>query len=282
MKINRGKTPKPGRRIMLYGVHGVGKSTWAAQAPDTLFLNVEDGLDDIDCAKTEQIKTVGDLMAALKYLALGEEKFRWLAIDTLDHLEQFIWKDVAEEAGKPSIGDIGYGAGYKRALAMWGEIQTALDYLRNRMGMGTIALAHADIKRFESPEQDSYDRYRPALHDTASALWQEWSDEVLFASYRVYTKKEDLGFNKERAIAVGQGERYLRTTETAAVVAKNRLGLPPELDFTWNAYAQYLPGAQPVQQAPQAEAYQPPGTPAEGNINGIVKDGSSKSQPVTA
>jgi hypothetical protein len=268
---------------MLYGVHGVGKSTWAANAPGCLFLNVEDGLDDIDCAKTEQIKDFGELMAALKYLALGEEKFQWIAIDTLDHLEKVIWKKVAEDAGKQSIGDIGYGAGYKRALSMWGEIQTALDYLRNTQGIGTIALAHAEIKRFDSPEQDSYDRYRPSLHDAASALWQEWSDEVLFASYRTFVRKEDQGFGKERAIAVGQGERYLRTTETAAVVAKNRLGLPAEMDFSWPAYAQFLHGAGT--QSPAAQQSTVPvteGSQAAGNIDGIVKGGSSKPQPVTA
>jgi hypothetical protein len=65
-----------------------------------------------------------------------------------------------------------------------------------------ILLAHAQVKRFQSPDQDSYDRFQPALHDSAAAMWQEWSDEVLFASYRVFVRKEDQGFNKERTIAV--------------------------------------------------------------------------------
>lgn len=270
MKILRGAKRSEVRRVMLYGVHGVGKSSWAAQAPDVLFLDIEDGLNDIDCAKSEPITEYTQLMSALKYLALGEEKIRWVAIDTLDHLEQVIWRHVAEEAGKQSIADIGYGVGYKRALAAWGEIQTALDYLRKRWGIGTIVLAHAAIKRFDSPEMDSYDRYQPSLHDAASALWQEWSDEVLFAAYRTFVRKEEQGFGKERSVAVGQGERYLRTSETAAVVAKNRLGLPPELEFSWAAYASYLP--------PTAALPTPPAMPTVGNIAGMVTDGSSKAK----
>jgi hypothetical protein len=271
MKILSGKTGNQSRRLMLYGVHGVGKSTFAAQSPDCLFLNVEDGLHDIDCNKTEHLTSLGDLMAALKWLALGDHQFKWVAIDTLDHLEKLIWHSVAEEAGKSSIADIGYGAGFKRALSIWGDIQKALDFLRRRFSVGTIALAHCEIKRFDSPESDSYDRYQPALHDKASQLWQEWSDEVLFASYRTFVRKEEQGFGKERAVATGQGERYLRTVETAAVLAKNRLSLPAELPFEWSAYATWI--SRPTASAPE---------PTEGNIAGVVVDGSSKQQPTVA
>lgn len=252
MKIVTGKKPVP-RRILLYGVHGVGKSTWAADAPECLFLNIEDGLDDIDCQRTEQLKTWTDVITAIEWLLAENHSYRWVAIDTLDWLEKLIWKQVADDAGKASIADIGYGNGYKQAVARWQYLLKGFERLRKIKGCGIIALAHANIKRFDSPEQDSYDRYQPALHETASALWQEWCDEVLFASYRVFVRKEDQGFNKERSIAVGEGERYLRTKETAAVLAKNRLGLPAELPFEWSAYARHL-----------------------GNINGIVKEGSSK------
>jgi hypothetical protein len=73
-------------------------------------------------------------------------------------------------------------------------------------------------------------------------MLQEWCDEVLFASYRVFVRKEDLGFNKERGIAVGNSERYLRTQESAACLAKNRLeGMPAEIGFSWAEYAKWFP-----------------------------------------
>lgn len=253
MQITKGKK-KAARRVMLYGVHGVGKSTWAAQAPDCLFLNVEDGLNDIDCSRSDLIKDFDQIMDALRWLAEEKHDFKYVAIDSADWLEKLIHKEVANAAQKKSIADIGYGAGYKQSLSYWDRVTFALDWLRTERGIGVILLAHADIKRFESPEQDSYDRYQPALHPLASALVQEWCDEVLFASYRVFTRKEDKGFNKERTVAVSDGERYVRTQETAAVQAKSRLALPSEIAFTWDAYAEHFTG----------------------DIDGVVVDGSSK------
>lgn len=257
MQIKKGKQVLP-RRVMLYGVHGVGKTTWAAQAPDCLIMNLEDGCNDVDCHHTERMLDFDSFNLGLSWLNNNKHSFKWLAIDTVDWLEKLIHTKVAKDAGKKSVSDIGYGAGYKQALTYWDDVLFRLNWLRTEHGMGIILLAHSDVKRFQSPEQDSYDRYSPALHDLASKLWQEWCDEVLFASYRVFTRKEEQGFNRERTIAVGDGERFIRTQETAAVLAKNRLQLPAELDFTWAAYAQHLP--------------------ATGNIAGKVVNGSSKVQ----
>ena len=240
MKILSGKVKAP-RRVMLYGTHGIGKSTWAAQAPGCVILNLEDGLNNIDCQRTEHILTLEGVHEALNWLMASKHEFFSVAIDSMDWLESMIHQTVATAAGKSSIADIGYGAGYKQSLVHWDKIMSKLEMLRSDRKMSVILLAHANVKRFESPDQDSYDRYQPALHDTASAMWQEYCDEVFFASYRVFVRKEDQGFNKERTIAVDGNERYVRTQETAAVLAKNRLGLPPEIPFNWEAYQAYFP-----------------------------------------
>jgi len=163
MRIISGKLQVP-RRTLLYGVHGVGKSTWAAAAPHCLFANLEDGLNDIDCEKTEYLTQYDAVIEAFRWLAEEKHEFQYLAIDSVDWLEKLIHHVVADAAQKKSIADIGYGAGYKQALQYWDRVTEYLDWLRNERGMGVILLAHADIRRFESPEQDSYDRYQPALH----------------------------------------------------------------------------------------------------------------------
>lgn len=256
MRIEKGKK-QSARRTLLYGPHGVGKTTWAANAPQTLVMNIEDGCDDIDCSRSELIVTYDQLMDNLRWLYANKHDFKTIAIDTVDWLERLIHAEIAKRNKKDSIADIGYGAGYKQALALWSDIVGALDWLRREKGIAIILLAHADIKKFQSPEAESYDRYMPALHDTASALLQEWCDEVLFASYRVFTSKEDLGYNRERTIARGAGDRYIRCNESAAVIAKNRLGMPDEIEFSWGAYEKY-----------------------QGDIAGVVKDGSSKKKEV--
>ncbi len=247
---------------MLYGTHGIGKSTWAAQAPDVLFLDLEGGLNDIDAAKTEHLISLDQVFEALTWLSdKKKHQFQWLAIDSIDWLEAMIHDDIARKAGKATIGEIAFGAGYKSASAYWDKVLTMLDWLRTECNIGIILLAHTTVRRHSDPMTDSYDRYMPALHDTASAAIQEWADEVLFATYRVHTRTEEQGFGKERTIAGGTGERYLRCVETPAALAKNRLSLPESIEFSWSAYANYFP--------------QQTAAPA-GNIAGVVVDGSSK------
>jgi hypothetical protein len=241
MKIVTGKKPKP-RRTLLYGVHGIGKSTWAAQAPNCLILNLEDGLDDIDCQRTEHLTAMESVNQILIDLANEKHDFRTIAIDSIDWLEGLLHAQVARDAGKDSISEIGFGKGYEAALKYWDDFVFKLDWLRKEKGMQIILLAHSAIVKHSDPEVDSYDRYQPALHKSASAMLQEWCDEVLFASYRVFVRKEDLGFSKERNIAVSNSERYIRTQETAACLAKNRLqDMPAEIPFSWADYAKYFP-----------------------------------------
>ena len=65
MKFISGKKPKP-RTTVLYGVHGVGKTTWAAQAPNPIVVDVEDGSADLDVTRTPVIKNSDDLMTPSK------------------------------------------------------------------------------------------------------------------------------------------------------------------------------------------------------------------------
>ena len=189
MKILTGKKIQP-RRSMLYGVHGVGKSTWAADAPSVLFMDLEDGLADLDAAKTEHLKEWHEVMESLRWLYNEKHPFRTLAIDTVDWLEQMIHREVAIGSDVASIADIGYGKGFQQALKYWDELLNALEYLRTGKGMTIVLLAHSQVVRFSDPETEGYDTYQPALHKLAAARLQEWCDEVFFASYKTFTVQD--------------------------------------------------------------------------------------------
>jgi len=251
-QIRKGRSLMP-RRVMLYGVHGVGKSTFGAMAEKPIFITTEEGTNDIECDRFPLAVKYGDVLAALSSLYSEEHDYQTVVIDSLDWLERLIWAEVCAKRGVETIEDIGYAKGYVFALTQWREILAGLDALRAERGMQVILIAHAAIEKFANPETDSYDRYAPRLQKQASALVQEWCDEVLFASYRVHTRTSSEGFDRKRTQGIGTGERILRTTERPAHVAKNRLNLPDELPLDYRVFAALARGEQPVTEPTQPE-----------------------------
>ena len=238
-QIHSGKRPAP-RRVMLYGTHGIGKSTFAAGSEKPVFVQTEDGLGEIDCDKFPLAETFEQVIKTLSELYTEMHPYRTVVVDSLDWLERLIWADVCKKRMVESIEDIGYAKGYVFALTQWREFLDGLTALRNERGMTSVLIAHAKIEKFENPETETYDRYVPRLHKLASAIVQEWCDEILFATYRVHVKQTEEGFNRKRTQGIGTGERIVRTTERPAHVAKNRLDLPEELPLEWKAYSQHL------------------------------------------
>jgi len=246
-KIHRGARAAP-PRILIYATEGLGKSTTGAQSPKPVFIQTEDGLDQIDCDSFPRAASYGDVVAALSALYAESHDYETVVIDTLDWLERLIWDEVCREYGVKSIEKVdgGYAKGYTHALTQWREILNGLDALRNERGMAVILLAHAKVEKFEDPESVAYDRYSPRLHKHAAALITEWCDAVLFATRKFRTQTEDAGFNKKRSIAVALGaeggERVLRTVGGPSCIAKNRFGLPTELPLAWSALMAAMTG----------------------------------------
>jgi hypothetical protein len=238
------KTYKP-PRIILYGVHGLGKSTFGSLAPNPIFLQTEDGLDSINADAFPLAKSYDEVMQYLGELATEDHDYKTLVVDSVDWLETLIWNQVCAERNVQTITDIGYGGGYSAALDIWSQYIDAINYLRDEKDMMIIQLAHSQVKRFENPETDAYDRYEMKMHSKASGKLMEHSDIVLFGNYYTSVKTSKDGM-KERKRAIGSGERVLYTTERPAATAKNRYGLPNEIPFDkdgqyWSVIANHVP-----------------------------------------
>ena len=93
MILQEGKQKRP-RRVLLYGPHGTGKSTWAACAPNHVFLSFEGGLNDIDCRSTDRIKSFSELLTILMELSKEPKELDWIVFDTLDWLESLVHRIV--------------------------------------------------------------------------------------------------------------------------------------------------------------------------------------------
>lgn len=244
-QVQTGKNPAP-RRCMIYGVQGVGKSTFAASADKPIFIQTEDGLGEINCAKFPLARSFSDVMKALSELRHEPHKFATVVVDSLDWLERLIWHEVCQRKNVKNIEDIGFQKGYVFALDEWRDFINAIGALRHERGLAIILLAHSKVEKFQTPEDSAYDRFSPRLHKLASAVVMEWCDEVLFATYSSATDPK-----KTRNTLP---ERIMRTCEGPTHVAKNRINMPPELPLEWAAYQYFVELAH---QQPAAAATPP-------------------------
>lgn len=221
-------------------------STWASQAPNAIFVQTEDGLNHIDCAKFPLSKSFGDVMTAL--MAIRDEKhdYQTVVIDSLSGLEPFIFAEVCREFGVKSIekADGGYARGYTHALTHWTYFRDLLDEINTKRNMMIVLIAHVGTQEVKDPETATYDRTCPRIHKKAEALISQWCDAVFQAKQKYRIQESAEGFNQKRAIATPLGaeggERVIRTIGNAAVIAKNRFNLPEELPLNFNAFLEAI------------------------------------------
>lgn len=233
--------------ICASGGSKIGKSSLAAKSEKPVFIQTEDVGDGINALKTPLLKTFGEVLAAFEWLGTNEHDYKTCVLDSLDWTANLIHNQVCLENNVKNIEKIPYGKGYIMATDMWRQLIDCAKYLRDKRGMTIIYIAHTEIKRFENPETEAYDRYQLKLHKNAADLIMESSDIILFLNYYVgVTKSDSGGFKKDRIRAVGSGERVIYTEERPAFKAGNRYGLPSEIPFDaegqyWNIIKSYIP-----------------------------------------
>jgi len=231
MEILKTKKDKP-PRVLIHADHGVGKSSLGAAAPNPLFIQTEDGLDNISTNALPMCESYNMLLSQLAEVINEDHDFKTLVIDSLDWAERLVNKHVCKEANKGSISDFGYGEGYQKVNDCFGEIIKALDYIRESRGMVVILIAHSQVKTYKNPLGSDYDRHQIKLRDKNAELFLEWVDIAGFMHFQTFVKKEEKGgFQKETTKAIGGTERILSCSPSAAYVAKNRYDITTDIQL---------------------------------------------------
>jgi hypothetical protein len=232
-------TRKLPNRVGLHALQGWGKSSWAAHAPSPLFLMTrgEDGLLTlIDSGQipptphyAEPVSSWPALRCALSELALGGHKHRTFVLDTLNGAVRLIHEDVCDRHfdGKWPRFDA-YGKGMALAQTEVIELTQMLDRLREK-GMGILCLMHAQVRTFKNPDGHDYDRWEPVLDKQSWAILDRWLDMILFGMFETFVDPLSKDAASKGKVKGGQ-HRLIMTERHASYDAKNRHGLPEEID----------------------------------------------------
>lgn len=243
MNITKGIISKP-VKVCVYGVEGIGKTTFASQFPEPLFFDLDKGSAQLDVSRVTDITSWPLLLSGIKEIYDNPTICKTLVIDTADAAERMCIDYICGKFNKKGIEDFGYGAGYTYLTEEFARFLVQLDACIGQ-GVNVVVLAHAVLKTVTLPEEmGTYDHWELKLSskttNKVAPLVKEWADLLLFANYKTILIED--GTRKKAA----GGKRIMYTTHTTFADAKNRFSLAEELPFDYNEIAQLIPnGAAP-------------------------------------
>ena len=260
-EITSGINDKP-LKVVVYGPEGIGKSTFAAQFPEPLFIDTEGSTDFMNVRRLPKPTSYEMLKEEVMYAAKNK-LCKTLVIDSIDWGERLIIDHICQKAGLKGIEDFGYGNGYVYLEEEEGRFLNLLEEARSIGNMAIVLTAHSQIRKFEEPNQTGkYDRYELKLGKKtggkSSGLIREWADMVLFVNYQTFVSEVD---NNGKGKAVG-GKRMMYTTHKPCWDAKNRHGLPEECEFNYEVIRPFVEKSLTGNQFEQVRSVQPMSAPA--------------------
>lgn len=231
------------QKVVLYGVEGIGKSTFASQFPNPVFIDTEGSTSNMNVKRLDNPNSWQMLIDEVNYVK-QTKICSTLIIDTADWAETLANQHIIARNGITSIEDLGYGKGYTMVKEEFGKLLNLLSELTDA-GINVVVTAHAELKKKEEPDQmGAYDRYQLKLSRQCAPLLKEWSDMVLFANYETTIVTD----SKTKSKKATGGQRVMFTTHHPAWDAKNRHNLPEKLPFDFSSIAQLFQPAAPVAQ----------------------------------
>jgi AAA domain len=219
---------------VLYGPPGVGKSTFASEAPNPIFIPCERGLDQITVAKFPTPQTLAEFGSYLKAIDEEPNDYTELVIDTGDALELLIFDAVCKEGKVDSIEEYGGGwqKGYARARDYWARLLSRL--IRMSEARTVLLIAHSHLRTVTDPMlAASYDVFEMKIQQKSVELIRQSVDLILFARLATTVAKETQKAKKGRGLV--SGDRELYTQPTTGLESKNRFGLESPMEFSFEA-----------------------------------------------
>jgi hypothetical protein len=218
-----------GKKIIIYGASGMGKTTVACTAPDPVFVAADDGIDivthpvtneDVPSYKAPTYQDVRNILGQPKLF----EGFKTVVLDTMTEVENmavpFILETVTRDGhAVKNLEGYGWGSGYGYLAEHDNYVKNDLQRLCD-LGFNVIVICQMAPRKETSAEVDEYLKdgpklvWRPGSKAYAVTDFVEWSDYCLKIGYSSMTVA------KKRASS--SGERVIFTQPETHFEAKFR------------------------------------------------------------
>lgn len=256
-KYKRQIVRKP-EKLVIEGETGAGKTTFACSShtkkEPAFVINADDGGENVfhktginlihDCVPTGDVKENADkwdqLMETLREIASEKSGIKRIIVDSVDKLEILAQAKTCALHKLSHIEDMGYGKGFSYSRGEMAKLLSGLNYLRDTQDIQPILVCHTQIRTINKPTMEPYDSFVLKLHRSLCGDIMEWADVILFIFYETIVKKIDSGFNRKDSRAIQSGKRFLYTSGSMGVDAKNRFDLPAEIPADWNEYQKLI------------------------------------------
>lgn len=227
-------------RVVIYGVPKIGKSRFAAGAPDPFYINIEGGLDYIgkEVRATPRLKSYDEVIEWLRHIYETDSfKAGTIVLDSLDWLETLAQQRLVKLRNASSITDtsvkeFAFFKGVSDAAADAIVVLKWLDAIYEKKAIKCILIAHSQLKTIDLPNQDAYSRHELKLSKALASKVNEWGDLILFADYSFVVADKGKTTSEPKPALFAGG--------SAAFVGGGRMQLTKELPLSYAALEQQI------------------------------------------
>ncbi len=186
--------------LLLYGVPGIGKTTFFASFPDTIYLLTEPGKPS--GAYVFPVPDWKAMEAAVKLLESDQSRFKNVVIDTLDESYEMCMRHVCKAAGVDHPHDANdYGKTWDIVTRGFKDVFARI----RRTGRGLYLTSHAKEGTIKSSSGEGYTRIQPSLTGKAGAKVLALVDFIFFIDYyRVGNRTQRLVCTSGTELVVGK------------------------------------------------------------------------------